>query len=131
LRADEIVDVDIDPLEEHRRRRAWLRIGLPVATVVLMIAAIIGIAFYSYLSNRRDALALSGDVLVSLDQRVVTQLQSYLTPAIRVLNLTRWVLVDGVFDEAHRSLAERLSTEVLRNVPQLANVNFGNEKATS
>jgi hypothetical protein len=42
LRADEIVDVDIDPREEHRRRRAWLRIGLPVATVVLMIAAIIG-----------------------------------------------------------------------------------------
>ena len=127
MRSTEIVDIDLDPREERRRRRrAWLRIGLPVGTVLLIVAAIIGITFYSYLSNRRDALALSREVLRALDERIVTQLQSYLTPAVRV-QPDPLGASDGAVDEAHRSLAERLSTEVLRNVPQLAIISFGNQ----
>ena len=105
-------------------RRLWLRLGLPIAAVLLIVASIVAITGYAYTSNRRDALALSRDVLLALDQRVMTQVQSYLTPAVRVLNLSRWMLPDGAFDGPDRSLAGRLSMEVLRNVPQLASVYF-------
>ena len=78
MRRQEIVDVDLDPREERRRvRRLWLRLGLPAAAVLLIVASIIAITYYDYVSNRRDALGLSQDVLSALDERVVTQVQSW------------------------------------------------------
>jgi hypothetical protein len=129
VRRQEIVDVDLDPREERRRvRLLWMRLGLPVIAVLLMVAAIVAITYYAYVSNRRDVLELSQDVLSALDERVVTQVQSYLTPAVRVLHLTRTILDKPPFDAAGRGPAERLSKEVLRNVPQLATVLFGNSE---
>lgn len=126
MRSLEIVDVDSDPREERqRRRRMWWRLGLPTVAVLLIVASIIAITYYAYVSNRRDALGLSQDVLSALDERVVTQLQSYLTPAVRVLALMRAVIAQPPFDAAGRQPAERLAAEVLRNVPQLATVIFG------
>lgn len=129
MRRQEIVDVDLDPREERRRARLlWMRLGLPIIAVLLMVAAIVAITYYAYISNRRDVLALSQDVLSALDERVVTQVQSYLTPAVRVLHLTRTIIDRPPFDAAGRAPAERLSMEVLRNVPQLATVLFGNSE---
>ena len=126
MRRQEIVDVDLDPREERRRvRRLWLRLGLPAAAVLLIVASIIAITYYAYVSNRRDALGLSQDVLSALDERVVTQVQSYLTPAVRVLKLMREIIDRPPFDAAGRGRAERFAAEVLRNVPQLATVIFG------
>ena len=64
------------------------------------------------------------DVLSALDERVVTQVQSYLTPAVRVLKLMREIIDRPPFDAAGRGRAERFAVEVLRNVPQLATVIF-------
>lgn len=124
----EIVDVDVDPREEQRRRRRlWLRLGLPAAAVVLIVASIIAITYYGYASNRRDALGLSQDLLGAIDERVATQVQSYLTPAVRVLKLMQHVIDRPPFDAPGRERAERLAMEVLRNVPQLAMVLFGDD----
>ena len=42
-----VVDISVDPLDERRRRRrALLRIGIPLGGVALMIATILFIAFY-------------------------------------------------------------------------------------
>ena len=51
-----VVDINVDPLEEvRRRRRALIRIGIPLGGVALMIATILFIAFYSYRANRDGA----------------------------------------------------------------------------
>ena len=54
----DVSDSVIDPtVARDRLRRRWIRIGLPIAGVALIIAAILGIAWYAYLANKRDALA--------------------------------------------------------------------------
>ena len=68
--SDPVVDIEIDPLHERRRRRALLRIGIPLAGVALMIATILFIAFYADRVNRDGALALSSDLLATLEQRI-------------------------------------------------------------
>ena len=43
-----VVDIEVDPLDERRRRRrVLLRIGIPLGGVALMIATILFIAFYA------------------------------------------------------------------------------------
>src|ERR1700750_3399481 len=66
-----VVDISVDPREERRRRRrALLRVGIPLGGVALMIATILFIAFYADFiafhadrANRDGALALSSDLL--------------------------------------------------------------------
>ena len=74
-----VVDINVDPLEEvRRRRRALIRIGIPLGGVALMIATILFIAFYSYRANRDGALALSNDLLATLQQRIAMETSDYL-----------------------------------------------------
>lgn len=123
--SDEIINLDLDPREQRRRFwRSVVRIGVPVGAVLLIVVAIIAIAVFGYVSNRRDALVLSHDVLTALDKRIGQQLNSYLTPAVRVLDLLRGTLPDGVFAGQEQPLAENLALGVLRNLPQIANVTF-------
>ncbi|MBK8175081.1 MAG: GAF domain-containing protein [Rhodospirillales bacterium] len=122
---DEIIDLDLDP-REHRRRfwRRLIRVGIPIGIVFLIVASIVATAFFGYYSNRRDALALSHDVLAALDKRVSQQLQSYLAPAVRVLDLLHSTLPGGVFARGEGQLAENLAIGVLGNASQVALVSF-------
>jgi len=125
LPSDEIINLDLDPRE--LRRRFWhrvVRVGIPIGAVLLIVASIIGIALFGYVSNRRDALALSHDVLTALDKRVSQQLQSYLTPAVRALDLLHGTLPHGAISDNDRALAQNLAIGVLRNLPQIALVSF-------
>lgn len=106
----EIINLDLDPREQRRRlRHRLLRSGVPVAAVILTVAAIIGTTLFGYVSNRRDALALSHDVLTALDTRVSQQLQSYLMPAVRILDLFLATLPVGVFASGQQQLAQNLA----------------------
>jgi hypothetical protein len=65
-RGTAVIDIDADPFAARAdRRRALLRIGVPVLGVVLMISTILLIAFHSYRANRDGALALSNDLLAT------------------------------------------------------------------
>jgi type VI protein secretion system component VasK len=77
VRGDEIIDVDVDLQEARRARwRRLARFGIPLAGVVLIVSAIVAIAFYSYRSNRDDALKLSQDLIEVIDQRVRAEVES-------------------------------------------------------
>ncbi|MDY0885357.1 adenylate/guanylate cyclase domain-containing protein [Dongia soli] len=122
--ADQLVDITADPLDiKRRRRRAVLRIGVPIAGLILVIAAILGIALYADQANRKGALALSNDVLTTLDGRIRQQVLAFLEPGARALRIIRGMTKDGAFDD-RRPVAESLSVSVLKEVSQIANINF-------
>ena len=77
--SDQVIDPEIDPLDARRqRRRAWLRVGLPVLGVALMIASILAIAVFADRANRAGVLALSDELLDALANRISEQVSAYL-----------------------------------------------------
>jgi hypothetical protein len=90
----------VDPLDERRRRRrALLRIGIPLGGVALMIATILFIAFFADRANRDGVLALSNDLLVTLQHRIGIEVPAYLEPAARAVRTLRDTLHDGALGD--------------------------------
>src|SRR5947209_7511053 len=122
-----VVDISVDPREERRRRRrALLRIGIPLGGVALMIATILFIAFYADRANRAGALALSNDLLMTLEQRIGNEVSAYLEPAAHTVRILRDTLHDGALGD-RLPLVETLASSLLREIPQIANLNFADE----
>jgi hypothetical protein len=122
-----VVDISVDPLDERRRRRrALLRIGIPLGGVALMIATILFIAFYADRANRAGALALSNDLLVTLEQRIGNEVSAYLEPAARAVRILRDMLHAGALGD-RLPLVETFSSSLLREIPQITNLNFADE----
>jgi len=125
--SNRVVDISVDPRDERRRRRrALLRIGIPLGGVALMIATILFIAFYADRANRDGALGLSNDLLVTLEQRIGIEVSAYLEPAARVARILRDTLHDGALGD-RLPLVETFSRSLLREIPQIANLNFADE----
>ena len=123
----QVVDTSVDPLDERRRRRrALLRIGFPIAGVVLLIAAILAIALYSERANRRGALALSQELLSTLDARIALAVSSYLDPATRAVAVSRDVIKEGSI-KTRLPTIETVGASLLRETPQLAILSFADE----
>jgi len=122
-----VVDIEVDPLDERRRRRrVLLRIGIPLGGVALMIATILLIAFYADRANRDGALELSNDLLVTLEQRIGIEVSAYLEPAARAVRILRDTLHDGALGD-QLPLVETFASSLLREIPQIANLNFADE----
>lgn len=122
--ADQVVDISADPLDlKRRRRRAILRIGVPICGLVLVIAAIFGIALYADRANRAGALALSDDVLTALDGRIRQQVSAFLEPCTRALRIARDLVQDAAMG-SKRAIGEDFATSALKENPQIANFNF-------
>ena len=122
-----VVDIEVDPLDERRRRRrVLLRIGIPLGGVALMIATILFIAFYADRANRDGALALSNDLLATLEQRIGIEVSAYLEPAARAVRILRDTLHDGALGD-QLPLVETFASSLLREIPQIANLNFADE----
>ena len=123
----EVVDISIDPLDERRRRgRAWLRLGIPIGGVALMVAVILAIALYSERANRAGALALSEDLLTALDSRIALAVSSYLDPATRAVAVARDVVKEGSIT-ARLPVIETFGASLLRQIPQIAILSFADE----
>jgi adenylate cyclase len=123
----QVVDTSVDLLDERRRRRrALLRIGFPIAGVVLLILAILAIALYSERANRRDALALSQDLLSTLDDRIALAVSSYLDPATRAVAVARDVVKEGSI-RTRLPMIETVGASLLRETPQIAILSFADE----
>jgi class 3 adenylate cyclase len=115
-----IVDISQDDVAVRRqRRRALLRIGVPILGVVLVIAAIIAIALYSHTANRSGVLALSDDLLNHLDAQIAQRVAAYLDPPERTLRIMRSVAT-GEPPTGRRATAERFAISTLKVLPQIA-----------
>ena len=126
VRADEIIDVDVDPKDAGRARwRRLARFGVPLAGVILIVAAIIAVTLYSYRSNRNDALALSQNLIAVLDQRVQGEVESYLDPAARAVRTLAGMLSDDGLSSSGWPLLEQLALQLLGDRPQLASLYLG------
>jgi adenylate cyclase len=120
----DIVDIDVDPLAERKRRRSTLlRIGLPIAGVSLIIGFLLGIAVYADSANRAGVLGLSDTLLRNLQDRIALQTSSYLEPAARATLLAHSMLGRGAATERAEE-AYVFAASVLDQTPQIANVEF-------
>src|SRR5262244_1860199 len=91
-----VIDIGADPVERRRRRRrALLRLGVPILGIVLMIAVILYIAVYSERADRAGVLALSDDVLSGLDSRIALEVSAYLDPAAHAVRILRGMMKQG------------------------------------
>lgn len=97
-----------------------MRIGVPIVSVALMIGAILGIALFSYESNRRGASVLSDDLLRSLETRIRTEVAAYLAPAPKMAQFARQTLAGGSFGPGGIETAERFGRNVLKSYEQIA-----------
>lgn len=115
-----VVDISEDAVAvRRRRRRALLRIGVPILGITLVIAAIIGIALFSHNANRRGVLALSDDLLNTLDAQIAQRVSAFLDPCERALRIMRDMARDMPLTE-RRASSERFAISVLRELPQIA-----------
>ena len=123
-----IVDISQDDVAVRRqRRRALLRIGVPILGVVLVIAAIIAIALYSHAANRQGVLALSDDLLNHLDAQIAQRVSSYLDPPERTLRIMRSFAVGSPPTE-RRATSERFAVSSLKVLPQIAAFYIGDSQ---
>ena len=94
----ERVDTDSDPfvVAERRHRRILCPI-FPFLTALALIAAIVLITVYTERVNRRDALALTREVVWAVEQAVRVDVDAYLTPtAASVRLLAEAAAITGV-----------------------------------
>src|SRR5512147_955704 len=123
-----VVDISEDAVAvRRRRRRALLRIGVPILGIALVIVAIIGIAPFSHAANRRGVLALSDDLLNTLDAQIAQRVSAFLDPCERALRILRDVAVKTPLTD-RRATTERYAAGVLKELPQIAAFYVGNTK---
>ena len=123
-RAARVVDIDTNPLEARRRRqRVWLRVGLPVGCVALVIAATLAIALYAHYANRRGVLALSDELLVALETRTSLEVAAFLTPAAREVTIAADMIKTETDDPVPQVRAFGLGA--LRAIPWIDLVSLG------
>src|SRR6185295_18020987 len=122
---DRVVDIAEDVVAVRRRRRhALFRLGIPILGVAMVIAAIFVIALYNYSANRRGVLALSDDLLDTLDAQIAQQVSAYLDPCERALRIMRDIAVSTPMAD-RRVVAERYARSVLKELPQIASFYVG------
>ena len=124
----ELIDVELDTQRRRQLRRRLQRIIIPVACVIVMLGAILAIAMFNNHRNRRDALALSDDLLRLLHHRIATEVKDYLAPAADIARLAAGVLQNQAFGTAFPPLTAALSMQILKNYPQLAMVYVADTK---
>jgi hypothetical protein len=122
LRSEEVVEVSFgDPGSRRRFRGRLFRVAGPIGFVVVMLAALLAITAYSYYSNRRDALALSDDLLGAIERRIGGELDAFLAPIEDTVQLTADFIKNVSFDIHKRDFFEPLAFRVLANLPQVSN----------
>lgn len=115
-----IVDISEDAVAaRRRRRRAFLRIGVPILGVILVIVAILGITLYSHEANRRGVLTLSDDLLNTEDAQIAQRVSAFLDPCERALRIMREIARNTPLAE-RRAASDRFAVAVLNVLPQVA-----------
>jgi adenylate cyclase len=122
MRIREVVSISHDNLSGAKDlRRRILRVLLPIGFAIVILAALLSITAYSYYSNRRDALALSDDLLHAIERRIAKELEAFLGPIDDTVQLAAVFLENMPFDVGKRALLEPLAFKVLANLSQISN----------
>lgn len=125
--ATEVVDLSLDPREARaERRRRLARVILPVVGAILLIGATLGTIMIGHVTNRGDALVLADQVLLSLEKRIVTEIENWLGPAERSVRLLHEAEKRGAFQRGPQ-LVEPLSMALLTSVPHVAIVSVADK----
>ncbi|HET6160059.1 MAG TPA: cache domain-containing protein [Dongiaceae bacterium] len=104
-----------------------MRIGVPVLGVVLVIAAILGIALYSHHVNRQGVLALSDQLLTTLDRQIAERVAGFLEPAGRALQVLRDLALRTPSTE-RRAVAESFAASAMKQIPQISAFYIGDNE---
>jgi hypothetical protein len=116
-RGNAVFDTDLDPFAARAdRRRALMRIGVPILGVAPTIAVMLFIAVYANRANTRGALALSSDVLAALEGRITEQVAGYFGSAAWTLAVGR-SLIEGAPPSEQPGIIEKFSIGALREIP--------------
>lgn len=124
MSADDVVDISAAPLD-RRRRQMWLRVGVPIGGVALVIMAILAITLYSDRVNRAGVLALSSNLLAGLQAHIAEQVTDYLDPATRSALLARDMTARNAVPN-RRTALEAYAASALRQIPQIDAFYVGN-----
>jgi len=126
MKADDTMYVPLEPdnVRKIRKRHRIIRVIIPISFVVVIIAALLTIAYQSYYANRKAALVLSNDLLKALEQRISIEVQAYLKPAVNMVELVANLVGSQAFQATRKSEIEPLAMEVLQTYPQLAMFNI-------
>jgi hypothetical protein len=122
LRREEVVKLNFG--DRSSRKSLWghfFRVAGPIGFVFVMLAALLAITAFSYYSNRRDALALSDDVLGAIERRIGGELNAFIMPLEDTVRLTANFLENTAFDIHNRDLLEPLALRVMANLSQVSN----------
>ena len=122
-----VIEISMDS-RRRRIRSRLMRVLVPVGSVIIMLAAILSITMFSYHNNRQEALALSEKLLEALDQRIATEVSTYLSPATDMVKLGADIIKHQNFNRHSYAIEEQLAIDVLKNYPQLAVFSFGDTK---
>lgn len=96
----------------------------PIALAVLLCGAVLWIGWWSYTANRRDALALTDQALAALEDRVGTEVSTFLAVPERVLGLAAEFAGQRPPTPAERKAAEETAVAVLNQAPMLALIGY-------
>src|SRR5689334_19622703 len=99
------------------RGHLWLRIGVPIGGVLLVIAAILAITLYADRVNRAGVLMLSNDLLTGLEAQIAQQVSDYLEPATRAAMVARDMAGQNAAEL--RDVVPAFATSALRHIPQI------------
>lgn len=125
----ETMDLCFDLREARRlRMRRFMRVAVPIVTLVILLASIAGIGAYLYRANRADARVLTDDLLRELERRIVAEVIAFLEPASNMVRLVEQALANERLFDQYERLAEPLSAHILESNPQLASLYFADPR---
>lgn len=113
--------------ELHRRqlRRRRVRILLPILCALVMVATMLAIARYTYVSNRRDAVALGDELVRGLERRITAEVEEHLSPAAEMVRLASGIYASRMAWTSEIKVLEIFGLQALAVYPQFAAFHVG------
>jgi hypothetical protein len=114
-------DPAAQPPADADRRGARL---VPLVLTFLLAIATLGMVYFSFHANRRDALQLTDDTLGLLEERIVAEVSAFLSVPERALSILAEFAGNRAILPHERGAATESATALLRVAPMLALVGF-------
>lgn len=126
MASDQIIDVNDRTFgSPPGRSRFWLRLILPVAAVLVIAGGILAGTYHQYRQNRNDVLALSDDLVTTLQGRVKREVSGYLQPAADAAGLLAALMPSRGWPERGRETLEAVGMEQMRQHDQIEQIYAG------